>query len=145
MRQKVSFLHQRFQAINEIQENMMGQLMTIGRSVWGPKCEVPVLKGTEVSLSYVQCFSYLVSSPVNVSIFHSTWLVTFWTDLVFWISWTSVHISIKRQNIKHLKGKWVVELLRDEANRTIYPNSNTSGNSGITDRIRALTRENWLA
>ena len=36
-----------------------GQLMVIGRTVWGPK--VPTLKGTEVSLSYVQCFLYLVS------------------------------------------------------------------------------------
>ena len=50
----------RFQTISEIQENIVGQLMPIGRTVWGPK--VPTLKGTEVSLSYVQCFSYL--SPV---------------------------------------------------------------------------------
>ena len=40
----------RFQIINEIQEDTMGQLMTIGRT-WGPK--VPTLKGTEASLSYV--------------------------------------------------------------------------------------------
>ena len=44
----------RFQTIHEIQENMMGQLMAIGRTVWGPK--VPTLKGTEMSLSYIQCF-----------------------------------------------------------------------------------------
>ena len=44
-----------------------GQLMVIGRSMWGPK--VPTLKGTEASLSYVQCFLYLVSSSVSVSIF----------------------------------------------------------------------------
>ena len=30
----------------------------IGRTVWGPK--VPPLKGTEESLSYVQCFLYLL-------------------------------------------------------------------------------------
>ena len=50
----------RFQTIDEIQENMMEQeqLMVTGRTVWGPK--VPTLKGTEVSLSYVQCFLYLV-------------------------------------------------------------------------------------
>ena len=65
-----------------VQENTMGQLMAIGRTVWGPT--VPTLKGTEASLSCVQCFLCLVSSPVNVSIFHSTWLDTFWTDLVFW-------------------------------------------------------------
>ena len=39
----------------------------------------PPLKGTEVSLSYVQCFLYLVSSSINSSIFHITWLETYWT------------------------------------------------------------------
>ena len=39
-----------FQTIDEIQENMKGQLMVIGRTVWGPK--VPTLKETEASLSY---------------------------------------------------------------------------------------------
>ena len=48
----------RFQTISEIQENMAGQLMAIGRTVWGPK--VPTLKGTEASLSYVRCFLYLL-------------------------------------------------------------------------------------
>ena len=43
---------------------------------------MPTLKGTEVSLSYVQCFLFLVSSPV-MSLFHSLWLDTVWTDLVF--------------------------------------------------------------
>ena len=47
----------RFQTISETQENKVGQLMAIGRTVWGPK--VPTLKGTEVSLSCVQCFLYL--------------------------------------------------------------------------------------
>ena len=69
----------RFQTIDEIQENTTGQLMTIGRTVWGPK--VPTLKGTEVSLSYVQCFLYLLSSSIHVSIFHIIWLDTFWTNL----------------------------------------------------------------
>ena len=62
----------RFQTIDEIQENTMGQLMVSGRTVWGPK--VPTLKGSKASLSYVQCFLYLVSSLINVSIFHSAWL-----------------------------------------------------------------------
>ena len=35
--------------------------------LWGPK--VSTLKGTEVSLSYVQCFLYLLCSSINVSIF----------------------------------------------------------------------------
>ena len=59
----------------------MGQLMVIGRTVWGPK--VPILKGTEASLSYEQCFLYFVSFSINASIFHITWLGTFWTDLKF--------------------------------------------------------------
>ena len=42
------------------------------------------MKGTEASLPYVQCFLYLVRSSKNVSIFHITWLDTFWTDLVHW-------------------------------------------------------------
>ena len=33
---------------------------------------MPTSKGTEVSLSYVQCFFYLASSSLNVSIFHVT-------------------------------------------------------------------------
>ena len=57
----------RFQTANEIQENMMGQLMAIGWTVWGPK--VAALKVTEASLSYAQCFLYLVSSSISVSIF----------------------------------------------------------------------------
>ena len=57
----------RFQTIDEIQENTE-QLMAIGKTVWGPM--VPTLKGTEASLSYVQCFLYLVSSSRNMSIFH---------------------------------------------------------------------------
>ena len=73
----------RFQIANEIQKNRMGQLMVIGRTVWGPK--EPTLKRTEVSLSCVQCFLYLVSSSINVSIFHITWLHTFWTDHVYYL------------------------------------------------------------
>ena len=41
----------------------MGQLMAIGRTVWGS--QVPTFKGVEVSLSYIQCFLYLVCSSVN--------------------------------------------------------------------------------
>ena len=46
---------------------------------------MPALKGTEASLSSVQCFLSLVSSSVNVSLFHCAWLDAFWTDLV-WLS-----------------------------------------------------------
>ena len=34
-------------------------------------------------ISYVQCSLYLVSSSINVSVFHITWLDTFWTDLIY--------------------------------------------------------------
>ena len=43
---------------------------------------MPILKETEASLSYVQCFLYPVSSSINVSIFRIALLDTFWTDLV---------------------------------------------------------------
>ena len=39
-------------------EKIPGQLMAIGRTVWGPK--VPTLKGTEASPCYVQCFLVLL-------------------------------------------------------------------------------------
>ena len=54
----------RFQTISEIPENTTGQLMAMGRTLWGP--EVPTLKGTEASLSCVQCFLSLVSWSINV-------------------------------------------------------------------------------
>ena len=57
----------RFQTVSAVQENMTGQLMETGRTVWGPK--VSTLKGSEASLSCVQCFLYLVSSSINVSVF----------------------------------------------------------------------------
>ena len=44
---------------------------------------MPTWKGTETSLSYVQCFLYLVSSTVRVSSFHITCLDIFWTDLIY--------------------------------------------------------------
>ena len=82
---KIALKGKRFQTVNEIQENKMGQLMVTGRTVWGSK--VPTLKGTRASLSYVQCFLHLESPSVNVSIFQSTWLDTFWTDLVYLFLW----------------------------------------------------------
>ena len=78
---KITLERKKFHTISEIQENTTGQLVAIGRTVWCRK--VPTLKGTEASLSYVQCFLYLLSSSVNISIFHISWLDTFWTDLVY--------------------------------------------------------------
>ena len=70
---KSSLKGKRFQTIDEIQETTTGQLVVIGRTVWGPK--VSTLKGTEALLSYVQCLWYLVSSSVNVSTSHSTRMI----------------------------------------------------------------------
>ena len=78
----------RFQAIDEISENTTRQLMAIGRTEWGPK--VPTLKVTEASLPYVQCFLYFLSSSINVSIFHITWLDTFWIDFGVYSMWDRV-------------------------------------------------------
>ena len=51
----------RFQTIDEIQENMTGQLVAIGRTVWSPK--VPTLKGQRCHHPmYDVSFLYLVSS-----------------------------------------------------------------------------------
>ena len=74
----------RFQTVNVIKQNTMWQLMASGRTVWGPK--VPILKGTEMSLSYVQYFLYLLSSSINIPIFHITWMNTFWTDPVCYLT-----------------------------------------------------------
>ena len=52
-------------------------------TVWDSKA--PSLKGTEASLSCVQCFLYLVFSSINVSIFHILCLDTFWLDLIYHI------------------------------------------------------------
>ena len=68
----------RFQTI-EIQGNMTEQLVVSRKNwvrSWGPK--MPTLKGTEVSLSYIWGLFYLVLSSIYGSIFHITWLDTFW-------------------------------------------------------------------
>ena len=72
-----------------------------GRTVWGPK--EPALKGTEPSLSHVQCFLYLVSSSVNVCIFHSTWLDTFWTDH------THTHTRLENKEEQALPAPYAVD------------------------------------
>ena len=89
--------------VNKIQENMLGQLMETGRTVWGPK--VPTLKGTEASLSYVQCFLYLVSSSINVSIFHVTWLDTFWTDYIYGYIWIYMTHTDRDNSMVITRGK----------------------------------------
>ena len=54
-----------------------------------------MLKGTEVSLSCVQCSLYLVSSSINVSIFHITGLGTVWTNLVL----SSINNNVGKQKL----------------------------------------------
>ena len=54
---------------------------------------MPTLKGTEMTLYCVQCSLYLVYSSGNVSIFHSTWLDTFWTDTYVYV-YTYTYICI---------------------------------------------------
>ena len=45
--------------------------------------KVITLKETEVSLSFVQYFLYLLSFSITISSFHITWLDTFWADLIY--------------------------------------------------------------
>ena len=68
----------RFQTIDEIQENRMGQLMGIGRTLWGAK--VPALKVSHCPIQ--ETFYMLLVSCIfsSVSIFHITWQHTLWTD-----------------------------------------------------------------
>ena len=56
------------------------------------------MKGTEASFSYVQHSLYLVSSSINVSIFHTTWLDTFWTDMYMCIY---THVCVRLHG-----GRW---------------------------------------
>ena len=94
---KITFEREEISECRWDSENMMGQLLVIGRTVWSPK--VPTLKGTEVSWSYVQYFLYLVSSSINVSIF-SYYMAVYLLDrphiyFLFMLQW-SIHININR-------------------------------------------------
>ena len=70
----------RSQTIDKIQENTTGQLMAIGRTVWGPK--VPTLEGNWGII--VSCTMFLVSCIFfnKCLYFHFTWVDTFWTGLI---------------------------------------------------------------
>ena len=93
----------RFQTVNEIQENTMGQMMVIGRTVW-LLSKVPTLKGTEASLSYVQCVLHLLQK--NASIFPITWLDPFWTGhistYIFICMYVYTYIYILLHTCAHL-------------------------------------------
>ena len=84
-----------------------------GRTVWGPK--VSTLKGTGASLSYIQCFLYLVSSSINVSIFHIMWLDSFCTDiymlylefLLIWCIYWCIYSSMRKKEILLFATMWI--------------------------------------
>ena len=64
---------------------------------------MPTLKGTEVSLYYVQCFLYLLSSSINASVFHNIWLDTFWMDL--YIALKKIFLVVYERILKNKIGK----------------------------------------
>ena len=69
----------RFQIFDEVQENTMG-------AADGDWENCVTSQGAYFEGDWgiiVLCAMYLVSSLINVSIFHITWLDTFWTDLVY--------------------------------------------------------------
>ena len=49
----------------------------------GELCEVPKCLLWRGLRHHCPMYSFLVSSSINVSIFHSAWLDTFWTDLIY--------------------------------------------------------------
>ena len=66
----------KFQTVNKIQENTMGSWWWLGELCEVTRCVL--WRG--LRFPYL-CTLFLVSSSINVSIFHITWLDTFWTDL----------------------------------------------------------------
>ena len=114
----------RRQTVNEIQENMTGQLMAIRRTVWGPK--VPNLKGTEASLSYVQWFLYVISSSRNVSIFilHG-WIPSVQTIFI---------CSNKTNNKKSLFFKVIPELITISSRFQLCPQGRQSSYLGLEQK-----------
>ena len=147
---ELSLKGKRFLIVSECQETTVGQLMAIGRTVWGPK--VPTLKASRASLSYVQCFLYLVSSSKNVSIFHITWLDTFWTDLVHiqrihsskpsW--WVKMEFLEKPSRLKELRG---FEHHLQSSPVVRRPHASDADTAQLHGRIKALwfSQKGWSA
>ena len=80
-----------------------GAAMATGRTVWGPK--VPTLKGTEASLSYVQCFLYLIFSSIKVSTFHSTCWILF-GQTSYYMHIIKGYPNIPHRQVSHALEKW---------------------------------------
>ena len=55
---KITFERERFQTVSEIQENVMGQLMVTGRTVWGPKCLLRRGMRCQCPMYNVSCILY---------------------------------------------------------------------------------------
>ena len=87
----------RSQTIDKIQENTMGQLM-----VTGQLCEVPrsTLKGTKASLSYVQCFLYLLQQMALFFILHG-WIPSGQTLSIYLSIWNVHEIHIDFTAYEH--------------------------------------------
>ena len=70
------------------------------------RSQVPTLKGTEASLSYVKCFLYLVSFSIDVSIFHSTcWILPGQTYISIYVIWYCLRFQASTW------GSWNVSLV----------------------------------
>ena len=75
---KITFEREEIIRLDKMQENTTGQVMAIGRMWKVPNAYFEKDRGI-----IVLCTMFLVSSSINVSIFHITWLDNFWTDLVY--------------------------------------------------------------
>ena len=92
----------RFQIIDEIQENKQGSWWWLEELCEVPRC-LP-------SLSYVQCFLCLVSSSINLSIFHVTWLDTFRTDdyiyiYIYILLFSTIHFLFSLPSVSTSTGR----------------------------------------
>ena len=74
---KLPLKGKRFQTVDEIQENMVGQVMAVGRTVWGPKA--PTLKGTWGVI--VLCIMFLLSGVFfNKCLYFSQYMAGYFLD-----------------------------------------------------------------
>ena len=93
LKAKITFERERdFRPRDEIEENTTGQLMAIPtkgftqcfeqwKRYWN-NCVRSQHAYFEVDWGVIVVCNVFVSSSINLSIFHSTWLDTFWTDLL---------------------------------------------------------------
>ena len=125
----------RFHTVDEIQENMIGQLMAIPTKDfagcfeqwrrWWENCvrsQGAYFEGDRDVIVLCTMFLYPVSSS-NVSVLHNTWLDTSWT----YFSYVWVHGSPGEKKMKSAQWAWRMELatytckLPGNANFTSFP------------------------